>query len=83
MVIHCRTGTFAAATVAAVWLARSQGHSPADALDASAAVDSFKFVIWGMPSGSVPTHSLIICGVFWRFNYSVIRIRHAPTLAVA
>ena len=41
--IHCRAGTFAAAT------AQSQGHSPADALDAvSAAVDLFKYATWGL-----------------------------------
>ena len=45
VVIHCRTGTFQAATVAALWLARSQWHSPADALDAvSASVVSFAFL---------------------------------------
>ena len=55
VVIHCRTGTFQAATVAALWLARSQWHSPADALDAvSAAVVSFEFVIRDIISGSAP-----------------------------
>ena len=50
-----RSGTFQAATVAALWLARSQWHSPADALDAvSAAVVSFEFVIRDIISGSAP-----------------------------